>query len=130
MKRLLLILTITLLGLAVENVYAQVECAESVECTTDVVDVELVTADVCCVEEPAAQESSFLQAYAGWFLILIMLAFPVFIVLIIVVLIIRNSKRKRNDELEMLKAENKRLQREVEIAHLKEENERLRNNQK
>ena len=134
MKRLILILTITLLGLAVENVYAQNEVAESVECimTVDCENIaeETVAVTEVCVEEPAAavQEISFMQQYGFLILILgVFIGIPLVLTIVIIAIV---KAAKRPDELAMLKEENERLQREAEIARLKEENERLRNNLK
>ena len=132
MKRLILILTITLLGLAVENVYAQNEVAESVECimTVDCENIaeETVAATEVCVEEPAVQEISFMQQYGFWILILgVFIGIPLVLTIVIIAIV---KATNRPDELTQLQVENERLRRESEIARLKEENERLRNNLK
>ena len=132
MKRRLLILTITLLGLAVENVYAQNEVAENVECimTVDCENIaeETVAVTKVCVEEPAVQETSFMQQYGFLILILgVFIGIPLVLTIVIIAIV---KAAKRPDELTQLQVENERLRRESEIARLKEENERLRNNLK
>ena len=122
MKRLIFILSAMLLGFAAHNAYAQEYSNEA-----EVIAVaETVVEETVLEEQIMMPEPTFMQEFGFWFLLLT----PAFIAGFIVMIVIVVKRRRHNDELAMLKEENKRLQREAEIARLKEENERLRNNLK
>ena len=130
MKRLCLILAVALFGFAAQSAYAQNEGVEDwPEAQCAYTEDECVAVTEVWVEEPAAvQETSFMQQYGFWILILgVFIGIPLVLTIVIIAIV---KAAKRPDELAMLKEENERLQREAEIARLKEENERLRNNLK
>ncbi len=135
MKRLILILVVALFGFAAQSAYAQNEGVEDwpvqnvPEAQCAYTEDECVAVTDVWVEEPAAvQETSFMQQYGFWILILgVFIGIPLVLTIVIIAIV---KAAKRPDELAMLKEENERLQRKAEIARLKEENERLRNNLK